>query len=117
MRVTLAKAEALLVLCAADTGGEAAALAHIAEVDPPSAGVALTQVLKYFAPALPFSIRCVVHEVAQSPRSSVVSCENFLLHCCCQRMHDPAIVRPQRPQVRQVRVGALRRGAAPSPGP
>lgn len=63
MRVTLAEAEALLVLCAADAGGEAAALAHIADVDPPSAGVALTQVIKSHMPALPFSLSCVTHDL------------------------------------------------------
>lgn len=79
MRVTLAEAEALLVLCAADAGGMAAALAHIADVDPPSAGVALTQVLKCYTPVLPISFRCVTREAAQSLHISMVSYE---CPCC-----------------------------------
>jgi hypothetical protein len=43
MRAALDEAECLLVLGAAGAAGEAAALAHIAAVDPASAGVELTQ--------------------------------------------------------------------------
>lgn len=43
MRAAVEEAEVLLLLGPAGAAGEAAALAHIAAVDPPSAGVALTQ--------------------------------------------------------------------------
>ena len=69
MRVTLAEAEALLVLCAGGPAGEAAALAHIADVDPPSAGVALTQVLRPWN-AMHCHAAGVAAEVTQDSRSA-----------------------------------------------
>ncbi|KAK9827699.1 hypothetical protein WJX81_001629 [Elliptochloris bilobata] len=52
MHVELEEVEALLVLCGEEPAAEAAALAHIAAVDPPSAGVALTQVKQVRVDAL-----------------------------------------------------------------